>query len=301
MRICNMEHSPLVSVVCLSYNHENFVEQCLQSVVDQTYQNVEIIFVDNNSSDLSFEKGLAVLKKSSANYKAYKTEANLGIAGGANYGIQRSSAAKYISALASDDWWDERNLEEKVKYFEEHQEYGMVYGNGYNYDDEKKKATIYYKKPSVSGWVFKELLRAAEINPQGILYRHDVLKELNYFDPLAKVEDRDLWYRIARKYPIGYVHQPLTYYRVNHGSNISRNLSYMKEGNEYFFAKYEKDYPDEIKAARKRQYQYFAYSLSTHQPSFKSLGKILSHVQFNWPYLRSIAKCCLGIIGIRKK
>jgi alpha-1,3-rhamnosyltransferase len=295
-----MEQNIVVSIICLSYNHEKFVERCLRSVVYQTYRNFEIIFIDNNSTDSSFDKGVEELKKSNVHYTAKKMESNTGISEGFNYAIKNIAKGKYIATLACDDWWDMYNLEEKVNYFESHPHFGMVYGNGYNYDERTSEISLYYKKPSISGSIFRKLLSAHEVNPQGILYRQDIISELGYFDPKAKVEDRDLWYRIALKYEIGYVHKPLTFYRVNHGANISRNLKYMKEGNEYFFTKYEKDYPEEIRRARKRQNQYFAYYRSTHEPSMKSLRAILADFQFNTPYIRSVIKCCLGILGLYK-
>lgn len=282
--------SPLVSVICLSYNHEKFIERALRSVTGQTYSNFEIIFIDNHSDDKSFEVGKAILETFSSNFFLHRTEKNLGISGGFNYGIKKFASGKYIATIACDDFWDIYNLEEKVKYFESNPNYGMVYGNGYNYLDQTKEITLYYKKPSISGWILKDLLKAAPINPQGILYRHEVVKEMNYFDENAKVEDRDLWYKIAEKYPIGYVHIPLTFYR-SHQSNISKNIKYIREGNEFFFRKYETRFPKEIKIARMKQERFFAYTMSTQSPTFKTLFKLICCFKFNWLYTKEIIRC----------
>jgi GT2 family glycosyltransferase len=222
-------------------------------------------------------------------------EKNLGISGGVNYGIKSFAKGKYIAPLACDDFWDMYNLAEKVKYFEANPEYGMVYGNGYIYMDGTKEIFIYYKKPSISGWILKELLAAPAINPQGILYRHDVIKKLNYWDENAKVEDRELRYRIAKEYPIGYVHIPLTFYRI-HESNISLNIEYMREGNEYSFKKYEKEFPKEIKLARMKQERFFAKVMTTKSPTFKTLFKLMGNYKLNWLYTKQVLRCCLLII-----
>lgn len=287
---CN--NLPLVSVICLSYQHEKFVERALRSVIGQTYSNFEIIFIDNNSTDKSFEIGKAILESSHAKFFVKKTPRNLGIAGGVNFAIKSFASGKYIATIACDDFWDMYNLEEKVKYFEENSSYGMLYGNGYYYFDDTKEIKLYYKKPSISGFILKELLQAPPINPQGILYRHDVIKELNYFDENAKVEDRDLWYRIAEKYPIGYLHTPLTFYR-SHTSNISSNINYVREGNEYFFKKYEDKFPNEIKKARMKQERFFAYTMSKNSPTFKTLFKLISRFKFNWLYTKEVGRCFL--------
>lgn len=285
-----MKNLPLVSVICLSYNHEKFVERALRSVVSQTYSNFEIIFIDNNSTDESFEKGKSIPGISGLNIYAEKMSKNLGISGGINHGIKKYAKGKYIATLACDDFWDMYNLEEKVQFFEMHPEYGMVYGNGYRYFNNTKKMVLYYKKPSISGWILKELLQVPAINPQGILYRQDVIKEMQYFDEKAKVEDRDMWYKIARKYPIGYVHTPLTFYRI-HDSNISADIQYMREGNEYFFKKYESEFPKEIKTARMKQERFFAYTMTQKSPTFKTFFKLIYNYRFNWLYTKEVIRC----------
>jgi GT2 family glycosyltransferase len=223
---------------------------------------------------------------------------NLGISGGINHGIKKYAKGKYLATLACDDFWDMYNLEEKVAFFENNPDYGMVYGNGYRYFDDTKEMALYYKKPSISGWILKDLLKAPAINPQGILYRHDVINEMEYFDEKAKVEDRDMWYKIARKYAIGYVHIPLSFYRI-HDSNISANIQYMKEGNEYFFKKYEAEFPKEIKTARIKQQRFFAYTMAKHAPTFKTLLKLLLNYQFSWLYTKEVIRCLLLVIKMK--
>lgn len=285
-----MKSSPLVSVICLGYQHEEFVERALRSIICQTYSNFELIFLDNHSTDRTFEKGKAVLQSSQTTFFCHKTEKNLGIAAGLNLAIKNYATGKYIATIACDDFWDMYNLEEKVKFFEKNPAYGMVYGNGYYYFNDTKEIKLYYKKPSISGWILKELLQAPPINPQGILYRHDVIKELNYFDENAKVEDKDIWYKIAENYPIGYLDTPLTFYRC-HKSNISSNINYVREGNEYFFSKYENEFPKEIKIARIKQERFFAYTMSKNSPTFRTLFKLMKGYKFNWLYTKEIIRC----------
>ncbi len=280
---------PLVSVVCLSYNHEKYVEKCLRSIATQTYPNFEIIFIDNDSGDESFGKGKAILSNFNIPFVAHKSKENLGISRGINLGIKNFAQGKYIATIACDDFWDMYNLQEKVNYFEANPNMGMVYGNGYYFLDDTKEIKLYYKTPSISGWIFKELLQAPPINPLGVLYKKDILREFDYFDPNAKVEDRDMWYKIARKYPVGYVHAPLTFYRI-HSSNVSANSNYMREGNEYFFKKYEKEFPKEIKIARMKQERFFAYSLSKKSPTFKTFFTLIRRYQFNWLYTKEVIR-----------
>ena len=285
----------LVSVVVLSYNHESFIERTLQSVINQNFSDFEIIYIDNNSFDNAFEKGLNILQASNKKFYAEKTKQNLGISNGINYGISFAKG-QYISTLAGDDWWDMDNLKYKTAHMLKNPEYGMVYGNGYKYNNTTQEIDIFYKSPFMSGFIFKDLLKGPVINSQGILYDHALIKSLGYFDSSAKIEDRDLWLRIAKIAPVGYVHEALSFYRVNHGQNISNDLKYMHEGNEFIFKKYEKDFPVEIKIARSRQHDYFAYSLATRKPSFYSLIYILKNYQFGWVYNKQVIKCIINML-----
>lgn len=292
--------SPFLTIVVISYNHESFIERCLQSVVYQTYRDFELLYLDNNSGDRTFEIAMRVLENSGIRYKAEKSPINLGAAKGNNYLLSKfTPQSPYITLMAGDDWLDMENFWYKVEFVKANPQYGMVYGNGYNYNDTTKEISLFYKKPSISGWILKDLLRAPEINPEGIFYRHDVFKKVGYFDADAKVEDRDLWYRIARESEIGYLHNPLTFYRVNHSGNISRNFKIMREGNEYFFKKYEQEFPNEIRMARLRQYQYFASFLADHKPNLTSLKFILQHYHFDWIYSKQIVKCVLNMLRPR--
>jgi hypothetical protein len=244
---------------------------------------------------------MSVLEGSGVTFFAERTEKNLGCVRGLNYGLKKyPPRGKYLTPLAGDDWWDMENLKYKVAFCEEHPDYKMVYGNGYNYDNQTEELSLYYTQPSISGWILRELLTAPNINPEGIMYHVHLLKELNYYDENAKVEDRDLWYRVARRTPIGYLHKPLTFYRNNHGGNISSNIEHMREGNEYFFKKYEAEFPKEIQLARLRQYQFFAHHLATYEPSMKSLRYLLRNYKFDWLYNKQIIKCALNMLKGRK-
>lgn len=291
-----MEKQIPVSIVVLSYNHENFIERCLYSATNQTFTDFEIIYLDNNSLDRTYERGLKILQDSGVKFYAEKTETNLGISKGFNYALKNANGY-FISTLAGDDWWDVENLKVKMEYAGEHTEYGMIYGNGYTYDDESQEIGLFYKKPSVNGSIFRELLKAPNINPQGILYNNTLIKSLGFFDENGKVEDRDLWLRIALVSKIGYVHRALTFYRVNHGNNISSNIEYMRSGNEYFFQKYEKEYPNEVREARIKQYQFFAYTLAEKKPGWESLRFMMKNYQFDYIYNKQILKCIINMLN----
>ena len=288
--------NPRVSVIVLSYFHVSFVERCLNSLVGQVFKDFEIIYVDNASTDGCFERGLAILERSGIPFHAERMSENLGCSRGLNYGLKKFATGEYLSVLSADDWWDFDNLSRKVGFADEHPGFGMVYGNGYNYDDASKQLSLFYGEAQPQGELLRYLLAAPTINPQGILYRHELVRELGYFDELAKVEDRDLWYRIANVSRVGYVHEPLSFYRVNHAGNVSRNIQFMREGNEYIFRKWEAVYPVEIAAARLRQYRYFAYHMARNEPGFKALWFLARNYRLDWQYNKQVVKCILNML-----
>ncbi len=289
-----MEKQVLVSIIILSYNHERFITRSILSAIHQTFTNFEIIYIDNNSHDRSYEKGLKILEDSPIKFYAEKISINLGIAKGLNYGLSHSNG-EFVSFLAGDDWWDIENLFEKIHYANANPQYGMVYGNGYAYNNLTQKINLFYNRPPASGWLFKNILEGLSINPHGVLYNHKILKSIGCFDENGKVEDLDLWLRIAKITQIGYVHKALIFYRYNNGNNISNNFDYMLEGCQYIFNKYVQEYPKEVKKLQLKQYTSFAYTLAEHHPSLKSLKFILKNYKLDYLYNKQIIKCLINM------
>src|SRR5437660_435655 len=100
----------MVSVLLLSWNHEKYIEQSIRSLIDQTYKNIEIIFLDNNSSDKTFSTGVDLLKQSGVKYEAYQTGSNYGIPRNLNF-LFAKSQGEYICLASGDDWFHKANIE----------------------------------------------------------------------------------------------------------------------------------------------------------------------------------------------
>lgn len=280
----------MVSVMCLTMNHAPFTKNSFSRLVNQTFRDFEILYLDNNSHDDSFAIADKILSESGLPYKSFRRTESHGIAHNLNLLLSQAQG-KYIAALCGDDFWELNNLEERVNFFEAHPEYGMIYGSGHKYYYDVQKAVLMDGSEWKSGWVLKDLLSGNFINAVGYVIRKSVLDEVGAFDEHSLLEDWDLWIRIAEKYPIGFLDKPLVYYGQRTGNNTSSNTDYMDKGAEYIFKKYAQH--REIRYARKKYWLYRVYERASDTPSFRNFKFILKHFQFNRVYFRQLFKFLL--------
>ena len=120
----------MVSVLLLSWNHEKYIEQAIRSIMRQGFRDLEIVYLDNNSSDNTFEIANQVLAGSGLRYVAFRRENNFGISSNYNFLFQRSRG-EYICLLSGDDWLHKDNISEKVEVLNSFPEIGMVQSGGF--------------------------------------------------------------------------------------------------------------------------------------------------------------------------
>ena len=169
----------LVSIVIPCYNYESYVEKCIESALNQTYENIEVIIIDNGSTDGSFSK----IQRFSNNNKVriFRFENNSPPGSKdyvVSYGI-RKSKGKYISILMADDWYLPEKIEKQIKLFSIlPNSVGLVYCHGYTYLDDSNELKK-WKMGSISGYVFKEYLSNGDIvipiSPLIKRYCYDIL------------------------------------------------------------------------------------------------------------------------------
>jgi glycosyltransferase involved in cell wall biosynthesis len=212
--------NPLVSVIVPCYNHEKYVEECILSIVHQTYSNIELIVIDDGSKDSSPE----ILKKLQEQYGfTLECQQNMGLSRTLNKAAVKYGHGKYISYLASDDYWAKDKIEQEVAFMESHPEIGLVYGKAYIIS---KSGNIVEPPPldaRPAGKVtFEELFVRNRITALTTLFRRDVFDEVGRFNENTPIEDWDLWLRIAAKYPVYFMDSYMGYYR-EHMTNSSGN------------------------------------------------------------------------------
>lgn len=206
-----------VSVIIPTYNSARYLPEAIESVIGQTYQDFEIIVVDDGSTDNTQEVVENALQGYS-NKILYFYQENQGHAITRNVGI-RHSVGEYIAFLDADDKWAPNKLERQMTYLDGHPTVGHVHCARIRVDkDGDLLPTPRVSIQFLSGNIFYHLLlRKAHICTSSVVCRKECLNNVGYFDEHFpdKIggEDRDLWLRIAKKYPIGYIDEPLVYYR----------------------------------------------------------------------------------------
>lgn len=213
----------LVSVIMPVYNRAMLVPQAIDSVLSQTYNNVEVITINDGSTDST----LAVLRKYEEDWPGKVRvidQSNQGQVAARNNGI-KAATGEYIAFLDSDDLWLPRKLELQLPRFTP--EVGLVYSAVEFIDEVGKVTGVERCDPKLEGYIYPQLLVQNRMTGGTVVVRKVVLDEVGLFDPEFKAaENWDLWIRICKKYNAALVNEPLVQYR-RHGGNMSGDFELM--------------------------------------------------------------------------
>jgi len=207
---------PLVSVVIPTYNHAKYVTKAVESVLIQTYPNIEIIVVDDGSTDNTTEVLRPYLAKIQYIYKQ-----NGGTSSALNCGINQATG-KYICWLSADDMFMPEKTAKQVFLMEHDGPFGFSY-TSFTFVDAVGKAgdvinSFYYENKK--DMVLK-LMEGCFINGSTVMMQKSALEKTGGFDEtLPTAHDYDMWFRLLRNYPCGFLDEQLLKYRW-HGENMS--------------------------------------------------------------------------------
>ena len=215
---------PLVSAIIPNYNYSRYICEAVESALNQTYKNVEVIVVDDGSSDDS----LKVLSGYGDRIKVI-SQKNAGVAMARNNGVEVSTG-EYVAFLDADDVWLPDKVEKQVDRFLAEPALGLVHVGVQDISAEGNDLDVH--TDGMQGKVSHELLlfdRPVILGGgSGIMVPRNVFDEVGGFDTrLSTSADWDLFYQISSRYEVGFVSDVLLRYRF-HGSNMHGNIDRMQ-------------------------------------------------------------------------
>jgi len=205
---------PTISVVIPTYNRAELLIQALRSVLQQTFQDFEIIIVDDGSTD-DTKKRIAFLL-ADARLK-YICQENLGPSAARNAGI-RESYGEYISFLDSDDIWAPDKLQKQLGAIRASDEFDVVYCDFFKIDVNGKVLPEQWVRPKSRGTLYEDLMYGNVIagSDSAVLIRANCFSEVGMFDEeLPSYEDQDMWRRISIKYKFLFLNEKLVFVRLH--------------------------------------------------------------------------------------
>jgi glycosyltransferase involved in cell wall biosynthesis len=238
---------PKISVIIPTYNRAELLQSAITSVLKQTFQDFEIIVVDDASKDNTH----AIVKSFDDRRLRYvRHEANRGEAGSRNSGVKESNGP-YIAFLDDDDEWLPEKLDLQINLLENSApQIGCVY-TGTVSIDKKTGKILGVNTPSKRGNLFLELFINNCITMSSIMVRKICFETVGLFDERIPYGiDYDMWARIAKEFEYDYVREVLVKYYV-HDDRLNNNLDLVIRGREAIFKKY-----DTFLALNRKAYSY---------------------------------------------
>ena len=212
-----MNNKPIISIIMNCYNGEAFLNEAINSITKQTFENWELIFFDNNSKDNS-EKIVKSFKDSRIKY--FKSDRLLNLYDARNLAVKKTNG-DYISFLDTDDMWTKDKLEKQINFIKKNSNYKILYSNYYVLKNNEKQ--IMYKNELPSGFITQKLLDFYGIGINTAFLDKSIFEQYNFKKDLNIIGDFDFFIKTSKKFEIGYISDPLTFYRIHENSFTKKN------------------------------------------------------------------------------
>lgn len=235
---------PEVSVIIPTYNRAHLISRAIQSVLNQTYRDFELIIVDDGSMDNTEN---VVKSFNDMRIKYIQCKENRGASAARNTGI-RASKGEYIAFQDSDDEWFPNKLEKQIEAFANApSEVGIVYSGFYRIEADKKIYLPGDRLPQKEGNIHKELLKGNFVGTPTVLAKKECFENTKYFDEeLPALEDWELWIEFSKYYSFKYVDNPLLCAYTTPNS-VNLNQSNMLKAHETILLKHLDDFNNDRK------------------------------------------------------
>jgi glycosyltransferase involved in cell wall biosynthesis len=285
-----------VSVIIPTYNRAEALRCALESALRQTFRNLEIVVVDDNSQD-NTRQLVASVQDERVRY--IRHDVNKKVSAARNTGILQARG-KYIAFLDDDDEWFPEKLERQLQVFQ-HASPGVggVYSGALTIERTSQK-TLNHITPIKRGNVFEALLERNWIAPtSSVVLKRECFENAGLFDPaMSFSEDYDLWLRIAREYAFDYVEDPLVKYYVQDNGRLSNNYATMIAGLERLMKKHGQFFKLHRRSASHRHHTLGV--IHCYSQNITKARKAFAQALCLYPYEpRHYVYFCLSLLGPR--
>jgi len=211
------EPDPLVSVIIPTYNRLEMLKRAVGSVLRQSYRRFELLVIDDGSTDGTGDE----FGQASSPIR-YVRQPHHGVSSARNRGIAEATG-ELIAFLDSDDLWHKDKLSTQVDFFKRHpdamicQTQEIWIRNGVRVNPKSK-----HRKPS--GWIFPDCLPLCVVSPSAVVMRKTLFDQVGLFDEALPIcEDYDMWLRVALRFPVYLIDQPLVTKHGGHADQLSHS------------------------------------------------------------------------------
>jgi glycosyltransferase involved in cell wall biosynthesis len=205
-----------VSIIIPTYNRAKLLPEAIDSVLKQTFRDLELIVVDDGSTDETAQ----ILQDYDSNIQVIRQH-NQGVSAARNRGILHADG-ELIAFLDSDDLWKPRKLKVQVEYMRAHPEV-MICQTEEIWMRRGARVNPGKKHKKYSGWFFENMLPLCIVSPSAVIMRRELFAHVGMFDESLPVcEDYDLWLRVGLYYPIMLIEEPLIIKRGGHENQLSQ-------------------------------------------------------------------------------
>ncbi len=205
------------SVIIPTYNRRDFLKKAVDSVLNQTFKDFELIIVDDGSQDNTKE----LVYSYQDDRIIYIYQENKGPSGARNTGIKKAKA-EWLCFLDSDDWWDKKKLEITYKYIKENPTYKIFHTEEIWF---RRGKFLNQKKihKKYGGYIFDKCLGLCRVSISTVCIHKSIFEDVGLFDEeLPCCEDYDFWLRVSYKYPLYLIPLPLTLKEGGHPDQVSK-------------------------------------------------------------------------------
>ena len=215
-----------ISAIIPCFNRPQYSIEAIKSILDQTHPVNEVIFINDGSTDNTAEVVTKYLQTHSPIPFVVVTTPNLGVSHARNLGIKLAKF-EWLAFLDSDDRWVINKIEQQINFIQKNPQYLWLYT-----DETWLKSNLIFNKKNQhkkhSTHIFENCIRKCFIGPSTTLIHKSIFKDVGLFnDQFPVCEDYELWLRISKKYPLGFIDNELTIKNGGHTDQLSTKYKAM--------------------------------------------------------------------------